>query len=83
MELVQASIFIPLLIVAATQIIKMVLPTVTGWLTIVVALALGVAVALLDGFIGVADISVAQGIVVALGAIGLSTLAGKAGGREA
>lgn len=83
MELVQASIFIPLLIVAATQIIKMLLPTVTGWLTIVVALALGVGVALADTSIGVADISVAQGMVLALGAIGLSTLAKKAGGAGA
>ena len=83
MELVQASLFIPLLILAATQLIKKLLPTVQGWLTVFVALALGVVVALVDTQIGVANISVAQGIVMALEAIGLSILAKKAGGTEA
>lgn len=80
MELVQASIFIPLLIVAVTQLIKMALPTVKGWLTVVVALVIGIAVALLDTSIGVQNITVAQGIVYALGAIGITTVFSKAGG---
>lgn len=80
MELVQASLFIPLLIVALVQLVKMALPTVTGWLTVVVALVVGVVVALVDTHIGVQDITVAQGIVYALGAIGISTAFSKAGG---
>ena len=80
MELVQASLFIPLLIVAVTQLVKMALPTVTGWFTVVVALLVGVVVALIDTSIGVQNITVAQGIVYALGAIGITTAFAKAGG---
>lgn len=83
MELVQAALFIPLLILAVTQLIKMAVPAVKGWVTIVVAFVIGVVVALLDTHIGVADISIAQGLVFALGAIGLSTVASKAGGGVA
>lgn len=77
MEPVQAAILIPLLIVAVTQMIKMLLPTVNGWVTIIVALLIGVIVALTHAYIGVADISVAQGLILALGAIGVSVLAKK------
>jgi hypothetical protein len=83
MELVQASLFIPLLIVAITQLVKMAVPTVVGWLTVVVALLVGIVVALVDVNIGVQDITVAQGVVYALGAIGLSTVFSKAGGGAA
>lgn len=78
MEAVQASLFVPLLIIAATQIIKMVLPTVQGWVTIIVALLLGVLVATLDTHIGVTDISIAQGIVFGLEAVGISVAFSKA-----
>jgi len=80
MELVQASLFIPLLIVAVTQLIKMTFPQIVGWLTVVVALVVGIVVALVDTNIGVQNITIAQGIVYALGAIGLSTVFSKAGG---
>lgn len=80
MELVQASLFIPLLIVAITQLIKMALPAVVGWLTVIVALLVGIVVALIDTNIGVQNITIAQGIVYALGAIGITTVFSKAGG---
>lgn len=80
MELVQASLFIPLLIVAVTQLVKMALPTVTGWFTVIVAFVVGIVVALVDTNIGVQDITVAQGLVYALGAIGITTAFAKAGG---
>lgn len=83
MELVQATIFIPLLIIAVTQIVKMFVPAVNGAITILVALALGVVVALVDTHIGVADINIAQGVVLALGAVGITVLASKAGGGAA
>jgi peptidoglycan/LPS O-acetylase OafA/YrhL len=80
MELVQASLLIPLLIIAVTQIIKMFVPAVNGAVTILVALGLGLLVALVDTHIGVADVNVAQGLVLALGAVGITVLAAKAGG---
>lgn len=80
MELVQASLFIPLLILAVTQLIKMAFPQIKGWLTIVVAFAVGVVVALVDTGIGVTDITVAQGLVYALEAVGISVAFSKAGG---
>jgi len=80
MELVQASFFIPLLIVAVVEMVKMAFKQVNGWLTIVVAFVVGILVALVDTHIGVQDITVAQGIVYALGAIGISTVFAKAGG---
>jgi len=78
--MVDATIFIPLVIIAVTQMVKMALPQVTGFVTIIIALVVGVIVALVDGLIGVTDITIAQGIVNALGAIGITALASKAGG---
>lgn len=78
--MVEASLFISLVIVAVTQMLKMALPAITGFVTILVAFAVGVLVALVDTAIGVEDISIAGGIVAALGAIGISALASKAGG---
>jgi len=78
MELVAASLFIPLVIVAVVQMVKMAAPGVVGWATIVVAFAVGVLVALVDVYIGVTDISVAQGLLYALGAIGLTSTFKKA-----
>lgn len=80
MELVAASLFIPLVIIAVTQMVKMALPQVTGFVTILVAFAVGLVVALIDQLIGVTDVSIAQGLVFALEAVGVTTLASKAGG---
>ena len=80
MELVSATLFVPLLIVAVVQIIKMFVPAVNGAITIVVALALGVLVALIDTHIGVEDVSIANGVVLGLTAVGVTVLASKAGG---
>lgn len=78
--MVDAAILIPLVIVALTQMIKMLWPQVVAWVTILVALLVGVLVAVLAGPIGVAHITIAQGVVMALEAIGISALANKAGG---
>ena len=77
---VDAAILIPLLIVAVTQMIKMALPQITGFVTILVALAVGILVAVLDVPLGIADITVAQGLYLALGAVGITAIAAKAGG---
>lgn len=78
--MVAADLFIPLVILAITQMIKMAAPAVVGWVTIGVAFAVGFLVALIDGLIGVNDVSIAQGLMSALTAIGISVIAGKAGG---
>lgn len=78
--MVDATIFIPLIIVAVTQMVKMALPQVTGFVTILVAFGVGVVVALVDTSIGVTDVTIAGGLVAALGAVGITALASKAGG---
>ena len=78
--MVDANIFIPLLIIAVTQMIKMAFPRITGFVTILVAFMVGVVVALVDKEIGVVDVTIAQGLVLALGAVGITALASKAGG---
>lgn len=78
--LVSAAFLVPLLIVAVTQMAKMALPQITGWVTIIIALVVGVIVALVDQEIGVTDITIAQGLVFAVEAVGVAALAGKAGG---
>lgn len=81
--MVEATLFISVVIAALVQIIKIFVPQVTGAVTILVAFCVGILVAIIDGYIGVTDISIAEGIVSALGAIGLSALAAKAGGGAA
>lgn len=78
--MVEATLFIPLIIIAITQMVKMAKPQITGFVTILVAFAVGVLVALVDTYIGVADVTIAQGLVLALGAIGVTAIAAKAGG---
>ena len=75
-----AELFIPLVIIAITQMIKMAATAVQGWVTIGVAFVVAIVVALIDGLIGVTDISVAQGVVYALEAVGVTVVAAKAGG---
>ena len=83
MNLIDPTLFIPLLIVAIVELIKMAFAQIGGWLTVVVAFVVGILVALIDTNIGVSDITIAQGIVYALGAIGISTAFSKAGGGSA
>lgn len=78
--LIEAAIFIPLIIIAVTQMIKMALPQINGFVTVLVALAVGLVVALIDTAIGVRDITIAEGLINALGAVGITAIASKAGG---
>lgn len=78
--MVEAALFISLIIIAITQMVKMAFPQVTGFLTILVAFVVGIIVAVVDRSIGVTDITIAQGIVGALQAIGLTAAFAKAGG---
>lgn len=75
--MVEASLFIGAAIIGLTEFIKALSPKVAGAVTIAVAVAVGVVVALIDTQIGVADISIAQGIMTGLGSVGVVTVANK------
>lgn len=76
-------LFISLMIVALTQMTKSISPNVKGWVTIVVALLIGVLVSLFGSFLGLDSISLAEGIASALGAVGISVTADKAAPTDA
>lgn len=69
--MVDSALFIGAVIAGITQFVKLIAPKVNGALTIAVAALVGVLVALLDTEVGVVDITVAQGIMIALGAVGV------------
>lgn len=77
--MIQGAIFIGAIIIAITQCIKLLAPKVNGAVTIIVAVIVGILVALLDKQIGVVDITVAQGILIALGAVGVHTTVSEIG----
>lgn len=76
--MIEATQFIPLAIIAVTQVLKMAIPGIQGFITIIVALLVGVLVALLDTHIGINDITVAQGFMFAAEAVGITVLFKKA-----
>ena len=73
--MVDSYVFIGAIIIAITQAIKYVAPKVSGLITMVVAVLVGLVVALLSTPIGLGHISVAQGILTALAAVGVHTVA--------
>lgn len=77
---IDATIFIPLVIIAVVEIIKGIAPTVKQFVTVLVAIVVGIIIALLDTHIGVQDITVAQGVVCGLEAVGITTAIAQAGG---
>lgn len=74
-------VFISLLIIAVTKVIKLLAPQVTGVITIVAAVVVGALVGAFDVNIGVADITVAAGILAGLAAVGIATTADRIGGQ--
>lgn len=77
--MVDGVVFIGAVIIAVTQAVKFLVPTINGALTIAVAVVVGVVVALLDAEIGVVDLTVAQGILTALASVGVHTTARQIG----
>lgn len=77
--MVDSVVLIGAVIIAITQAVKFVAPKVSGAITIIVAVLVGILVALLDTHIGVADITVAQGIIIALASVGVHTTAKQIG----
>lgn len=76
-----ASIFIVTIIIAITQLLKYLSPKITGLVTMVAAVLVGIVVALLDVQIGLANITVAQGILIGLSAVGVHTVAANVGSK--
>lgn len=64
-------LFIGTIIAAVTQFLKLTVPSVGGAVTIPVAALVGLVIALVDTSVGIADISVAQGILTGLAAAGV------------
>lgn len=77
--MIDSAVFIGAIIIAATQAIKYVAPKVNGAVTIIIAALLGALVGLIDTHVGIADVTVAQGVMTALAAVGVTTVAGKIG----
>ena len=77
MEPVSTVAFIGLAIIAVTEAIKQVAPGVNGAVTIVVSVLVGIVIALIDGLLGLPDITIAEGIMAALSASGVVTVAKK------
>lgn len=67
----EAIVLIGALIAGATQAIKLLSPAISGILTVVVAVVVGIVIAVVDTSVGVMDISIAQGIVIALSTVGV------------
>jgi hypothetical protein len=70
-----STLLIGAIIIALTQTLKFFSPKITGIVTVVVALVVGAVIALVDVNIGLANITVAQGLLIALGAVGVHTTA--------
>lgn len=81
MEPVSAIVLIGIVIIGITQFIKYLAPNINGAVTILVALGVGVLIALLDQYIGATDISIAEGVIAGFGAVGITTVVSKVNTR--
>lgn len=77
--MIDSVLFIGAVIIAVTQFVKTLAPNVNGAVTIAVAAAVGILVALIDTEVGVADITIAQGLLTGLAAVGVHTTASRIG----
>lgn len=80
----EAVAFLAVVVIALTQMVKMAIPEqVHGWITILIALVMGVIASLFADWLGLLPTTPAEGIVAALGAIGISTAFDKSSDRGA
>lgn len=77
--MVEAVVFIGAAIAGITQLIKLLAPQINGAVTIIVAVVVGIFVAVLDTAIGVTDISIAHGIMIGFASAGVVATAQKIG----
>lgn len=73
--MVDSTLFIGALIVAITQVIKYIFHSVSGAITILVAMVVGGLVAFFAPALGIASMSIAQGVLIGLAAAGVHTVA--------
>lgn len=79
--MIEGTVFLGAVIIGVTRFVQLVSDKETrnrAWI-IVFAVIAGIVLALIDSEIGVTDISVAEGIMLALGAAGVVTTAEKVG----
>lgn len=77
--MVEGALFIGAVIAGVTQFLKLLVPQINGAWVIATAVVVGILVAVLDSEIGIVDITIAQGVLVALGAAGVVGTAEKIG----
>lgn len=75
--MIDSVLFIGTVIIAITEVIKYLAPNVRGAITIGVAALVGIVVSLIDVYVGIGDISIAQGLMTGLGAAGVTAVAAK------
>lgn len=75
METLSTATFIGGIVIAITQQIKFLSLKITGVLTVIIAIIVGALIGMLDNQLGLPDITVAQGIWIAIAAVGAHTLA--------
>lgn len=80
--MLEVSIFIVAVIAGITQFVKSLSPNINGSVTILIAMVVGVVVALVDTQIGLPDVSMAQGIMYGLGTAGITGGAKMIGGGD-
>ena len=73
--MVDSTVFIGAMIIAIVEAIKAIVPGISGAITTVVAIVVGALVAVFATHIGLGAVSVAQGILTALAAVGVHTVA--------
>jgi hypothetical protein len=77
-----ALVFIAIAIIAVTQFVKFLAPNVSGAWTILVAVGVGLLASVLGDEIGLTRITIAQGVLAGLGAVGITNTAENIGGKE-
>lgn len=80
--MIDSTVFIGAMIIAVVQMIKEVFPQVSGAITTFVALAVGALVGVFATHIGLAPVTVAQGMLTALASVGVHTVASKVGTKS-
>lgn len=68
--MIESAIFIGAVIAGTTQLVKLQFPQISGFFTGIMAIVIGILIGIFDTAIGVVDVSVAEGIMTALGTFG-------------
>lgn len=74
-----SALFVGAVVVAVVDAVKSLFPDVKGAITVLLAVAVGVLVALVDVEIGVADLTLAEGVMLGLAASGTVSVAKRIG----